>query len=256
MDANLRNSSASTPALAPSSTLRWVGVVFAMVFPAIITWFYFVFADRYSTGAKQTVYLVVKIIQFAFPAVWALLALREPLRTGHPTVRGLLLGVGFSLAVVAAGMTMFEFVLRGTAIFATAAELIQHKVAAFGVTSAGKYFALAGFYSLFHSLFEEYYWRWFVFRQLRHLMSLWPAAVLSAIAFTLHHIVVLSVFFKGETWLIALLAGGVAVGGVFWAWLYNRSDSLFDTWPSHLLVDAGLFFLGYELLQHTFAAPG
>ena len=54
-------------------------------------------------------------------------------------------------------------------VFAAAAELIRDKIAGFGIDSVWKYALLAVFYSLFHSLLEEYYWRWFVFRQLRHL---------------------------------------------------------------------------------------
>ena len=243
----------SSPAGDPRRPLRWAGLIFAIGFPTLITWAYFVLAGRYTTGVQQTVYLTVKVIQFAFPAVWTLLALREPLRTSRPTMSGLLMGAVFSVAVVGAGMIVFQFALRNLPMFATAAELIQKKIAGFGITTASAYFLMGGFYSLFHSLLEEYYWRWFVFRQLRNLMAFGPAAVISAIGFTLHHIVVLSVFFKGELLLVALFASAIAIGGVFWAWLYNRSNSVFDTWLSHLLIDAGLFFgIGFRTVKHTF----
>lgn len=230
-----------------------VGLGFAVLFPTIITWLYFVAADSYSTGIKQSVYLAVKIIQFAFPAVWTYFALREPLRTGRPTVTGFLMGTVFGVVVAGTGVVIFHLFLRENPVFTSAAELIQRKIAAFGVDSAGKYFLLCGFYSLFHSLLEEYYWRWFVFQQLRKVMPLWPAVFVSGIAFTLHHIVVLFVFFKSQFLLTAVLAIAVAVGGWFWAWLYSRNNSIFDTWFSHLLIDAGIFFgIGYELVRHSF----
>jgi uncharacterized protein len=232
-------------------------VIFAILFPTLITWGYFVQAGQYSKGVQQTVYLIVKVVQFAFPAVWTLLALREPLRTSRPTASGLLLGAAFSAVVVATGMVVFQFLLRDLPIFASAAELIEKKITGFGITTTAAYFLMGGFYSVFHSLLEEYYWRWFVFRQLQKLVPLWVAIIGSAIGFTLHHIVVLCVFFQGVPWLIALLAGGIAIGGAFWAWLYHRSDSIFDTWLSHLLIDAGLFFgIGYQLVQHMFVAAG
>lgn len=238
----------------PRRSLRWSGLVFAIAFPTILTWAYFVFAGRYSSGTQQSVYLIAKIVQFSFPAVWTLFVLREPLRTARPTASGILLGIVFGISVVATGMAVFDFVLRDTAMFTEAAMLIRRKIEAFGINSAWNYAVLAGFYSLVHSLLEEYYWRWFVFRQLRQLLTEWPAIMLSAVAFTLHHIVVLSIFFNGAPWLIALLSAGVFVGGAFWAWLYERSHSIFDTWLSHLLIDAGIFFIGYELVRHTFAA--
>lgn len=255
MAANRSNFSvdAAPPSNSTQPALRWLGLIFAIGFPSLVTWVYFVAAGRYSAGTQQTVYLIAKVIQFGFPAVWAWLVLREPIRTARPTMSGIVLGVVFGVVVVAAGMAMFEFVLRDTAIFSKAAELIHKKVAAFGIDSAWKFAALAGFYSLFHSLLEEYYWRWFVFRELRNVISAWPAVVISAIGFTLHHIIVLSIFFSGAPWLVVLFASGVAVGGAFWAWLYERSGSIFDPWLSHALIDAGLFFgIGFQLLRHTF----
>jgi membrane protease YdiL (CAAX protease family) len=237
--------------------LRWIGIAFAMSFPTLGTWLYFDFAGGYSEFAQKVTYAAFKIIQFAFPVVWVVLALREPLRTRRPTASGVVIGIVFAALVVAGGMAVFEFALSDRPIFSQAAVEIHDKIAKFGIDSSGKYFLLAGFYSLFHSLLEEYYWRWFVFRQLRHKMALWPAAIISAIAFTLHHIIVLSVFFQGAPWLVALLAGATATGGIFWAWLFNRSDSVFDIWPSHLVIDAGLFLgIGYPLVRHLLAAGG
>jgi uncharacterized protein len=46
------------------------------------------------------------------------------------------------------------------------------------------------------------------------------------------------------TWLFSL---SVAVGGAFWAWLYQRTGSLYGPWLSHLLVDAAIFLVGYDL---------
>jgi uncharacterized protein len=248
------NNSNSETLSDPFRSRRIAGLIVAYFFPTFITWCYFVLADSYAKSTQQTVYLIVKIIQFAFPAVWTFFALREPLRTSKPTTRGVLIGITFSLTVVGTGWILFQSMLRDLPLFTTAATMIQQKIAAFGIASASAYFVLTAFYSLVHSLLEEYYWRWFVFQQSRRLMPLWPAAVLSAIGFTLHHTVVLSVFFPGVPWLLALFSAAIAIGGVFWAWLFNRSASIFDTWLSHLLIDAGIFAIGYQLVQQSFSA--
>jgi membrane protease YdiL (CAAX protease family) len=229
------------------------GVLFALIYPSIITWGYFDFSERFSIGVQQTIYLVVKIIQFAFPAVWVWLVLREPLRTGKPSAAGLLLGAAFSIVVVAAGWLLFDFALRKLPAFATATTLIDEKIGSFGIESVWQYVLLAAFYSLFHSLLEEYYWRWFVFRQLRRLVALWPAIVISALGFMAHHVIVLREFFAEAPWLAALLSAAVALGGAFWAWLYERTNSLFGPWLSHLLIDAGIFWIGYDLVRDTMA---
>ena len=97
--------------------------------------------------AQQTTYLVVKVIQFAFPLVWVLLVLRESLQLRKPNASGLVLGAAFSLAVVGAGWLLFDFVLRDTPAFAAAAPKIRDKIAQFGIDSLWKYAALGLFYS-------------------------------------------------------------------------------------------------------------
>jgi len=233
---------------APHRGLRWFGVIFALVFPTVITWGYFVFAARYPGGVQQATYLVVKTIQFAFPLVWVWAVLREPLRRRSAGSRGLLLGAAFSALVVAAGWLLFDLALRDTAAFSAAAAKIQEKIARFGIDATWKYAVLAVFYSLVHSLLEEYYWRWFAFGQLRGLVPIGPAILVSALAFTGHHVIVLNEFFRELPWLAWLFSAGVAVGGVFWAWLYERTGSLYAIWLSHLVIDAGIFWIGYDLV--------
>lgn len=234
--------------------LQWGGVLFALIYPTIITFGYFVLAREQSTRFQQSVFLIVKVIQFAFPAIWVTLVLREPLRTGRASSKGLALGAGFSALVVGAGWVLFTFLLSDHASFVAASEFILKKIDAFGINTVWKYALLAGFYSILHSLFEEYYWRWFVYRQLRRLIPLLPAITVSALGFMSHHVIVLLQIFQGAPWLAWLLSAAVAVGGAVWAWLYERTDSIFGPWLSHLLIDAGIFWIGYDLVRRTISS--
>jgi uncharacterized protein len=231
---------------------RWGCIVFALAFPTVITWAYFVLASGYPTSVQQATYVAVKAIQFTFPLIWVFAVLREPVTVGRPKTKGLLIGVAFSVLIVGVGWLVFETVLRDSTMFASVAPLVRRKIAGFGIESLWKYVALASFYSLFHSLLEEYYWRWFVFGQLRQVVRLWPAIFVSAIGFMGHHVVVLLQFFPERPWLAWVLSLAVAVGGIFWAWLYERSGSLLGPWMSHLLIDAGIFWIGYELIHGAF----
>jgi membrane protease YdiL (CAAX protease family) len=174
--------------------------------------------------------------------------LREPAWKNRLAGRGWGVGGAFSLAVVAAGIALYALVLRGTPLFQNASALILEKLTAFGIDRPWKYAAVAIFYSLLHSLFEEYYWRWFVFGQLRHVVSFWPAALISAAVFASHHVIVLAIYFGAASPITWLLSAAVAVGGLFWAWLYERSRSLVGPWLSHLLIDAGIFAVGYDVV--------
>ncbi len=121
------------------------------------------------------------------------------------------------------------------------------KLTAFGIRGLSAYVLLAAFYSLVHSLLEEYYWRWFVFGRLREAIP-WQAAVaVAAVGFTGHHVIVLGTYFGWASPATWLFSAGVALGGAFWAWLYQTSRSLLGPWLSHALVDAAIFTVGYSL---------
>jgi CAAX protease family protein len=227
----------------------WAGVLFALVFPSFVTWAYFFQAAQADQGVQRAVMATLKVLQFAFPLAWAWLVLRERIEWRRASLRGVPTGLLFGLAVTVAGWCLFHFVLAGSPTFLAATEPIRAKVTGFGIDSVTKYVALAGFYSLAHSFLEEYYWRWFVFGQLRRLVPLWPAIVVSSLGFMAHHVLVLSLYFGWWTWPTLLFSASVAVGGAFWAWLFDRTGSLLGPWLSHLLVDAGVFFVGYELVR-------
>jgi membrane protease YdiL (CAAX protease family) len=234
--------------------LIWFGAIFALLYPTLMTWGYFVYSAQFPTGLQQTIYAIGKSIQFVFPIVWVWAVLREPLVQRRPSLRGVPLGAAFGAAVVGASWIMFNFFLRDTSVFAAAASMIRDRLASIGIDTLAKYILLGVFYSLFHSLLEEYFWRWFAFGQLRRVMRLWPAIILSALAFMGHHVVILGKFFENELWIGLLLSFAVAIGGVFWAWLYDRTGSLLGPWLSHLMIDAGIFWVGYELIGDRLSA--
>ena len=229
----------------------WLGVVLAFVFPTIVTWVYFLRAADAGQGIQQAVMATLKVVQFVFPVVWVMFVLRERIEWRRPSTNGVATGLLFGLAVAAAGWLVFRYVLESSPLFVAATEQIRVKVAGFGLDSVPKFVALGVFYSLAHSLLEEYYWRWFVFGQLRRLVPRWPAIVVASLGFMAHHVLVLSLYFGWWTWPTLLFSAAVAVGGAFWAWLYDRSGSLVGPWLSHLVVDAGIFFIGFQLMRGT-----
>jgi membrane protease YdiL (CAAX protease family) len=231
--------------------LSWTGILFALAFPTFVTWAYFIQAAHADEGVQRLVMGSLKLVQFAFPLVWVLVVLRERIAWQRFTTRGIALGLAFGVLVTLAGWFIFHEWLLPIAAFQTALEPIRDKVAGFGIDSVAKFAALGVFYSIAHSLLEEYYWRWFVFSQLRRLIPLAPAIVISALGFTAHHVLVLAHYFGWTSPLTLLFSASVAVGGAFWAWLYERTGSLLGPWLSHLVIDAGIFFIGFKLVAGT-----
>jgi membrane protease YdiL (CAAX protease family) len=234
---------------------RWAdlaAVVFALVFPGLFTWVYFVALRRAPAGLQQTVYAAGKTIQFVFPVFWVLAVQRRPPGRSRLSPAGLAEGLLFGLAAFALALVLYQAWLKPAGLFQAASEQVQAKIVNFGIHGPAAYLILATFYSLIHSFLEEYYWRWFVFGQLRGLMP-WQAAVgVSSAGFMAHHVILLATFFGWLSPAAYLFSLGVALGGAYWAWLYHRSRSLYGPWLSHLLVDAAVFAIGYDLVQPLF----
>ena len=227
-------------------------VLFALVFPSVLTWVYFVALRRSPAGLQQAAYAVGKTIQFVLPVFWVLAVERRRPAWSRPGTAGLAEGFLFGLAVFALAIAMYHAWLEPAGLFQAAGEKIQEKIVHFGIRGLGAYLVLAAFYSLIHSFLEEYYWRWFVFGQLQSMMP-WKAAVgVSSIGFMAHHVILLATYFGWSSPAVYLFSLGVAVGGAYWAWLYHRSRSLYGPWLSHLLIDAVIFAIGYDLVRPLF----
>jgi membrane protease YdiL (CAAX protease family) len=176
---------------------------------------------------------------------------RDPrwLQVQRPRFSGLRPALIFGLAVAAVMLGVYFGALRGTRLLEKTPAMVRHKLEQVDMATPECYVVLAVFVVAAHSLLEEYYWRWFVFGGLRLFLSLAPAMLLSSLAFMAHHVVVLYVYLPGKFWSAALpFALGIAAGGAVWAWLYERNGSLGAPWLSHLIIDAAIFAIGWDLL--------
>jgi membrane protease YdiL (CAAX protease family) len=227
-------------------------VLFALVLPSIVTWLYFFQAESLPANLEVTVFSVVKVIQFGFPLFWVLAIQRGGVTLRPPHTGGVNLGLAFGAIVAAAMFALYLGVLRGSDLLIDANEQVIGKVMGWGIDRVWKYALLGLFYSLVHSLLEEYYWRWFVFGQLRRLVPVNVAIAVSSLGFAAHHVLVLGKFFGFDSPATWIFSACIAVGGAVWAWLYNRTGSLLGPWLSHMLVDAAIFTIGYDLVRGVF----
>lgn len=223
-------------------------VALALIWPSIISLFAFVLLADDESVWKKVIFAGGKVLQFLLPVMWLFWAERGRSRWRPPGTAGLAPGLAFGLLVAGLGLLGYYLWLKPSEMLDFADTEIAAKIADFYVDSLWKYVVLAVFYSALHSLLEEYYWRWFVFGQLKKLCPLWPAIMISSLGFMAHHVIVLASFFGWDNPLSYLFSAGVAIGGGVWAWLYHKSGSLLGPWLSHALVDAGIFLVGYDMV--------
>lgn len=239
---------------------RWFAILLTALGPTLA-------AVAYTHGPAnaqwaQIIYFSSKVLLFLFPvAWWQLVEKRRALavadetalqttdrpagRARNPATRwDIALGAGTGLLIAASIWSAYLLVFRDV----IDAETLRRKVIEFGAYD--HYILFAGFLAIVNSGLEEYYWRWFVFGRLQREVGSLPATVLSAVAFSAHHFVVLQDFL-GSTSQAALFSVGIAVGGVLWACHYNYARRLRGVWLSHLIVDLAVLSVGYHLLFET-----
>ncbi len=235
----------------PRSGTYWSAMLFGLSFPTVLTFAYFVLLAPFPASVQQITYGLGKAVQFGFPVLFLVWIARTRPHWTWPGWRGVVVGLVFGAAIFAAMLVLYFTWLRNSDLLLGLQDQVLSKVQDLGLDTPWKYAATGLFYALAHSLLEEYYWRWFVFGQLNMRMGLPGAVLLSSLGFMAHHVILLATYFGWNSPWAYLFATGVAVGGAFWAWLYARSRSLLGPWLSHMLIDAAIFLIGYDLVRAT-----
>jgi len=135
-------------------------------------------------------FFLCKAWLLAFPLVWRLLIDKQPISFSPARKGGWLAGMFTGLLI--AGVILGFWFLLGPKLIDV--DLVRAKMTAIGLTSLPRYLGMIAYWILINSLLEEYVWRWFVTEKFHRLFrKTWIAVVFSAAAFTLHHIVAMSV---------------------------------------------------------------
>jgi uncharacterized protein len=205
-----------------------LGVVLALIlFPGIVG----------QVGA-----VICQIWMLALPIWWMWKVDRVELKFSRTQRRewlaGLLLGVAmFSIILLSYGLVGQHW-LNATDI--------QDKVQRIGLTSRPMILASGFYFTVINSLFEEYVWRWFVYRQCEILFPKVASIGLSAVLFTVHHVIVLAVY--GSWAVVGFGTLGVFAAGVIWSACYRRYRSIVPSYVSHGWADAALQIITWLVL--------
>lgn len=191
--------------------------------------------------AGQSIYLLSKIWIVVLPVLWLLKVERGRLVLPRPEASSC--GVGLLLGLALGVMIIGAYVLLGSWIDV---ELFREAATRIGLGTPARFIGFAVYLSLVNALVEEYVWRWFVFRKTEALIRGYPAVLLSALFFTMHHVFALA---AQMPWLVTVLSSiGVFVGGAVWSWCYLRFRSIWPGYVSHVVADVAIFWIGWRLL--------
>jgi uncharacterized protein len=183
-----------------------------------------------------------KLWLLALPVLWHLFVDKEKLQ--KPTLKAAGLVPGFGLGLLLSAAIYAAYSLFGGTLLDP--SLMSREVEKIGLDSPLLYLAGAAYWILVNSVLEEYVWRWFVVKQSETFLPKWGAIALSALAFTIHHVVILSLYFEWPA--VLLCSAGVFVGGAVWSALYSRYRSIWPGYLSHAVVDGIIFYIGAQVV--------
>ena len=135
------------------------------------------------------------------------------------------------------------FLLRGVFDFSRVAGSLTENA---GVTKEN--FLLVSLYiSFVNSLLEEYFFRGFVFRNMKRLSRGSVAYISSALLFAAYHIAMMIGWFGFG--LNALILLGLAVGGLIFNWLNEKLSCIYASWLTHMFANFAINTIGFLLLK-------
>ena len=88
---------------------------------------------------------------------------------------------------------------------------------------------------IFNSLFEEFFWRGFIFKEINNLINPITTPILTGIAFSLHHIIFYYNFLPTSLTVIATI--GLIIYTIIMNYIFIKYQDLFSCWLIHAIVD-------------------
>lgn len=190
----------------------------------------------------QTLFSFCKVWMLGLPLAWGIWVDRTKLHLSLPKKRDLWVGTVL-------GLLILGVILGAYWIFAINwidPVLVRTKAQSVGINSPQVYLGGAIYFTLVNSLVEEYIWRYFVTKKCKIILSRTSAICLSALLFTLHHIIALAGYVD---WNVVFLGSfGVFLGGAIWSWCYLTYRSIWSSYISHIFADFAIAIVGWQIL--------
>jgi membrane protease YdiL (CAAX protease family) len=190
----------------------------------------------------RVVFFTSKIWILSLPLFWHLFIDRQKLSLSISSSGGF---VAAPLAGVIVGTIILSiYFIAGRYLIEP--QIIKDMAGRIGIDKPHIYIGAAIYWILINSALEEYVWRWFVVQKCKLLLPTNAAILVSALCFTIHHIIAMQIYFNGVVVLIA--SAGIFIAGTGWSWCYNRYHSIWPGYLNHAIIDIVVFVIGYTLI--------
>ncbi len=109
---------------------------------------------------------------------------------------------------------------------------------------------LYGAYLIFvNSLMEEFFFRGFIFLNLKKLNMKRTAYIVSSVAFSIYHISNFQNWFN--IWVLILALIGLFSSGLLFNYLNDKDDTFLNSWFVHICADIAIVIIGYIIMNRV-----
>ena len=101
--------------------------------------------------------------------------------------------------------------------------------------------------SFANSFLEEFFFRGFVFTNLKQHSGRKLAYIFSAAAFSMYHVAMMIGWFSPSLFLLVM--AGLVIGGMIFNWLNEKLDTIYCSWLTHMFANFAINTIGFMLLK-------
>jgi len=189
-----------------------------------------------KSAIKLAVFGLTPILLSRFWGLLPLKSLFQFRKRGFAAALGLGLGLyGLILGAYFVVRDFFDF-------SAIAGNLTQNA----GVTK-DNFLYVSLYISFVNSLLEEFFFRGFLFQNLKRFHTRPFAYGFSAVAFALYHVAMMTGWFSWWLWLLVM--AGLTVGGLIFNRLNEKMDCIYVSWLVHMFANFAINTIGFILLN-------
>ena len=160
----------------------------------------------------------------------------------RPKKKGLLPAIGLGVGIYAVILGGY-FLLSPFFDFSQIAGALTENA---GVTK-NNFLYVSLYISFANSFLEEFFFRGFVFTNLKRHAGRKLAYVFSATAFSLYHVAMMIGWFSPALFLLVM--AGLMAGGMIFNYLNEKLDTIYCSWLTHMFANFAINTIGFILLQ-------
>ena len=153
------------------------------------------------------------------------------------------------LPAIALGVGIYAVILGG--YFLVSPFFDFSKIAGALTNNAGvtkeNFLYVSLYISFANSFLEEFFFRGFVFTNLKQFSGKKLAYIFSATAFSLYHVAMMIGWFSPALFLLVMI--GLAAGGMIFNWLNEKLDTIYCSWLTHMFANFAINTIGFILLK-------